>query len=134
MKHGDELLRCLVEMDVAAARRLFAHVFPHMHQPESDEDMRLQMHLARVQTKRVPQRLRIFSRHWLKERSAGRIALAVGISVVASGPRRKRQAIAVREAMEDAVRKSLKDGLDLDADAKEVQRRLIAARDKELGI
>lgn len=88
------------------------------------------LHLARLESKRVPKHLKDYSKRWLKERETGRVALAVGISVKAS-PRRMRQGIAMREAMEDAVLRSVRAGIDLDEEAVEVRRRIMAARDKE---
>jgi len=88
------------------------------------------LHLARLESKRVPKYLKQYSKRWLKERETGRVVMAVGISIKAS-PRRRHQALAMREAMEDAVLGSVKAGIDLDADAAEVRRRIMAARDKE---
>ena len=130
MKHSDEFSRCLIDLDVASARKLWAHVFPSWDQPATDHEMLAVLHLARLESKRVPKHLKQYSKRWLKERETGRVALAVGISIKAS-PHRKQQALAMREAMEDAVLGSVKAGIDLDEDAVEVRRRMMAARDKE---
>ncbi len=130
MRYADEFARCLTELDVASARKLWAHVFPGWEQPATDHEMLAVLHLARLESKRVPKHLKQYSKKWLKERETGRVALAVGISVKSS-PRRHHQGLAIREAMEDAVTSSVKAGIDLDDDATEVRRRIMAARDKE---
>ena len=130
MKHSDEFSRCLLELDVTAARLLWAEVFPGWQQPATDHEMLALLHLARLESKRVPKYLKQYSKRWLKERETGRVVMAVGISIKAS-PHRQRQGIAMREAMEDAVLSSVKAGIDLDAGAAEVRRRIMAARDKE---
>lgn len=130
--HAAEFVRCMIQMDVPQARKLWAHVFPHMPQPESDEDMRMVLHLARTKARSVPIRMRLHSKAWLKERETGRIVNAVGISVAAPMHRRA-QGLAIRDAMIDSVQASVKAGLDLDEDASEVRRRMIEARDKERG-
>ncbi len=130
MKHSAEFFRCLVDLDVAGARKLWAHVMPGLAQFGSDREMLTVLHLARVESKRVPKHLKAYSRRWLKEHETGRVAMAVGISIKAS-PRRMHQAVAIREAMEGAVLASVKAGVDLDEDAAEVRRRIMIARDKE---
>lgn len=130
MKHSAEFQRCMIEMDVVQARKLWAEVFPHLVQPATDEDMRLQLHLARTMSKQVPLRLRLFSKQWLSERAVGRIAAAVGIAVLAP-KHRAHIAKAIGERMTDSVQDSIKQGLDVDTDAAEVKRRMLAARAKE---
>src|SRR4051812_25398695 len=129
----NEFLRCLQELDVKFARTMWARLFPHLIQPNSDEEMLLQLHLARLQSKSMTARQKRYSRRWLKERESGRVGMAVGLAVGAP-PHRLKRAQAIREAMEDAVTGSLKAGIDIDTEASEVKSRILQARNKELGI
>jgi hypothetical protein len=116
--HADEMKRCLVDCDVEAIRRLWAHVAPNMPQPEDDNHARATIHHARTQAENIPFKLRAYSHAWLTERGfpsalpdhmrprAQRmypvIVDAVGISVGGAAHRRDLQ-LAVRGAMSDAV-------------------------------
>ncbi len=130
---NDEFLRCLRELDVAGARKLWAAVHPQWYQPKTDDEMLIVLHLARLQSKAVHPRHKVYSRQWLREREDGSIAVAVGIAIGAPVHRIQR-ALAVRTAMEDAVECSIKAGIDIDSEANEVRYRMIIARDRELGL
>jgi hypothetical protein len=81
----------------------------------------------------VPTRLKNFSRRWLAERDRRNAGVAVGVAVGAP-PHRAKRGLAVREAMTDAVDRAWRAGIDLDTEAPEVRKRIIRARNKELGI
>jgi hypothetical protein len=86
--------------------------------------------MARVATRTLPEELRAYSTKWLADRrTPDRIATAVGISIIAP-ERRRTQARAIQAAMSDAVLAALKDGVDLDVDAVEVQRRMMIAKER----
>jgi len=133
MRHAAEFRRCLQELDVQAARKLWREVHADWPQPENDYEMAVMLHMARVQAKCITARGKRYSRRWLQEREVGIIALGVGVAIKAP-PHRARRALAIREAMEDAVDRSHRAGIHLDYEADEVRRRIIAARDKEMGI
>lgn len=88
------------ELDVVAARRLWRHVNPHLHQPANDHETLLMLHHARTQSNVIRLRERVYSDRWLVEhgyptampdnlRALGdrlypRIVEGVGISVAVS--------------------------------------------------
>ena len=129
MRHAAEFRRCLVELDGPAILRLWRHVSPHLAQPKSDDEVLETMHRARVAMTTLPEKLRIYSEEWLKERAIQRIETVVGIAVIAPEKRRV-QAEQIHAAMTDAVEQAVVAGLDLDKDAAEVSRRMNIARDK----
>jgi methylmalonyl-CoA mutase N-terminal domain/subunit len=49
----NEFLRCLEEMDVRAARRIWKSVAPAAHQPKDDGEMRIMLHRARTESEAV---------------------------------------------------------------------------------
>jgi hypothetical protein len=128
----NEFLRCLQELDVAAARRLWSTLCPSAPQPQNDYEMLINLHLARINSKLISPRQKAYSRKWLRERDTGGVVNAVGLAIRAPVHRMKR-ALNIRSAMEDAVERSIKAGLDLDLEATEVRNRIILARDKEMG-
>jgi len=87
------------------------------------------MHMARAGMKTLPEEKRAYSEAWLAERQTGRIAYAVGISIIAP-ERRRKQALIIREAMEDAVTGALKAVVDFATEAPEIKRRMMIAREK----
>jgi hypothetical protein len=127
MEHAAEFRRCLVEMDAPGIRAIWHHVAPNMPQPVDDEEALIGIHLARLDLPGMTRRQRDYSARFLAERETGRRALAVGISVNAPA-HRQAQALSIRHEMSEAVLLSVRDGLDLDADAKEVTRRMTIAR------
>lgn len=98
--HAAEVRRITETLDVAAARRLWRHMAPHLHQPANDHEMLLQLHYQRTQMKSMPLKLRVYSDRWLvdhgyptampdKLRALGdrlypRVVEGVGISVAVS--------------------------------------------------
>jgi hypothetical protein len=127
LKHGAEFRRCLIELDVKGIRRLWQHVSPHLPQPKSDDEALHTLHLARTKVPNLPSHLREYSAAWLKERE-GKVAWGVGVSVIAPA-RRAQRALEVREAMNEAVRDSIKAGVCLETEADEVRNRMAKARD-----
>lgn len=119
MQYGTEMRRCLEDMDVERARRLWAYASPHLPQPETDGEAVAVMHHARTAAGSVPMRARAYSHRWLldhglpsglpdglkpkAERMYPRIVTAVGIAVKAMSEHHKPLARAVQRAMSDAV-------------------------------
>ena len=130
--HAAEFRRCLVDLDIAGIRRLWAHVSPHLPQPANDEEALYTLHLARTKTPTLPLSLRTYSKKWLQERQVGRIAYGVGIAIAAPLHRRK-QALSVRAAMSDAVTRAVNAGVSLETESDEIKKRMLIARDKETG-
>jgi hypothetical protein len=127
MEHAAEFRRCLIEMDARGIRAVWNHVAPGMPQPKDDEEALIGIHLARLDLPGMTRGQRDYSARFLAERETGRRAMAVGISVNAPA-HRKTQALSIRHEMSEAVLLSVRDGLDLDTDAKEVTRRMTVAR------
>lgn len=141
MGHNFEFRRCLLDCDVAAIRRIWAHVCPHLPQPATDADALVTLHIARTSAASLPLRHRAYSHRWCEdngypsqlpdalkpkaERIYPRIADAVGISVNATSPERKKLATVVRGAMEDAVMEAYADRR---TDPEHVRERMMQAR------
>jgi hypothetical protein len=122
----NEFNRCLVELDVAAIRRLWAATSPGAHQPQSDLEALIALHHARTQAESVPFNLRAYSHRWLCERDLPsglpdelkpraervypKIVEAVGVSVKAMSEASIPLAKAIERAMSDAVEEAYADG------------------------
>lgn len=134
MEHSQEFLRCLTTLDIPGVRKLWHHVAPHLHQPQTDEEALHTLHLARSRMeKQLPASLVTYSKNWLQERQTGRIAHAVGIAVGFHGEPDKRKinrALNTRGEMEHAVAVAIQDGVDLEFESDEVKRRMMVAREK----
>jgi hypothetical protein len=63
--HNDEFARCLATCDVAGIRKLWAHVSPHLPQPQNDHETLVTIHHARTQVHSFSLRLRAYSHRWL---------------------------------------------------------------------
>jgi hypothetical protein len=128
--------QALEQLDVALARKMWAHVMPHLPSPTSDDQALIVMHMARTGAQSIRFHFRAYSHAWLIERGfpsslpdelrprAERIypitVPAVGIAVQNRTP----VALAIRSAMEGAV---------LDAgvkDSKLTKRAILSARAK----
>lgn len=123
--HAAEFRRCLEELDVAAARRLWAYAMPHLPQPASYAEMHATLHHARTQTDSILRELRYYSHRWLLDHdlpsglpdrlraAAERVypvkVEAIGIAVMARDGDKAR-AEAVRAAMEHAAKECQADG------------------------
>lgn len=114
-----QFAQLLADGDVAALRRAWRQVAPHLPQPATDAEAEIVMHHARTQARSVPMRRRAWSHRWLLERGypSGlpdilrvraerlypRIVEAVGISVNAHSSLLAPIVAPVRRAMEHAV-------------------------------
>lgn len=63
--HRAEFARCLNELDVKVARKLWLHVFPGLPVPKTDKDMLATLHLARTTSPLADQMKRYYSHRWL---------------------------------------------------------------------
>ena len=138
MQHGIEVHRCLVTGDVAGLLRLWvqSHAFPvHLDPSEA----LIAFHMARVEAKFMPPKLKQYSTDFLRERgylrNEGRwtggaeppaqAVAAAGIASRSSDPRISRRIV---RAMEDAYLDALAAGID----EPPVQReRMLKARARE---
>lgn len=142
--HTAEFKRCLEALDVPQARRLWAHVNPHLPQPQTDEQMLVMLHHARTLAESLPVKARAYSHAWLRERglpsglpdrlkaSAERlypvVVGVVGISV--NMPKAFSEvATEVRGAMEHSVLDTYADGV---TDPAIVKPRMFEARAKAI--
>ncbi len=126
MSYAGEMRRCLEEVDITAARRLWAKLAPNCPQPESDGEVLATIHYARTRTVTLPKRARFYSHRWLEdhnlpsglpdamrppaERMYPRSESAVGISYNARSSLLKSVTDHVRSAMEYAVLDAYADG------------------------
>ncbi len=69
--HAAEFRRCLLELDVVVACRLWAHVAPHLTQPANTNETLFTLHMARTEAQSIPLVERQYSHRWLKERGFG---------------------------------------------------------------
>ena len=136
MSNHDALFRqCLIDLDVARVRKLWAYVAPNLPQPKTDAECLETMHRARIQMTTLPQKMRDYSEAWIKEHTTARDAFAVGISVMSvnsTDPYKRRRGVYVQQEMAYAVEQSLAYGIGLEdpKDAAEVKRRMMVARSK----
>lgn len=138
----NEFARCLIDLDVAAARRLWP-VVNFAVQCGPDHEVLATLHLARTESEIIPTKLRQFSHAWLIEHGypsklpdimkpkseqigPSRIVSAVGIAVHSELPG---VGDAVRTAMERAVADAYAEGRE---DPKFVKARMEEAKAKEL--
>jgi len=114
-----EFRRCLLELDIAGARKLWSETNPDFYQPKNDQEILIMLHHARTQADSVPMAKRLYSHDWLveralpsglpdelkpsKERVHSTIVTAVGISVSPTTPDHAPLAAALEKAMADAV-------------------------------
>jgi hypothetical protein len=107
--------QALENLDIGLARKMWAHVMPHLPQPQSDGEALIGMHMARTAAKSITFTGRAYSHAWLVERGlpsqlpdrlrpraerlCPRTVPAVGIAVQHRTP----IALSIRRAMEEAV-------------------------------
>ncbi len=120
----NEFLRCLLYLDVAAVRKIWAAVSPGQHQPKDNNEALILLHYARTQTQSVPGNMRTYSHRWLVERGLpsglpdemkpnsdrAEIVEAVGVSVKSLSVAGAQLAMAIERAMSDAVAEAYADG------------------------
>jgi hypothetical protein len=70
--HASEFRRCLLTLDVAGIMAIHAHVSPHLPSM-SVRDALCSLHMARVDAKSIPKKLRTYSEAWLHERGFQKI-------------------------------------------------------------
>ncbi len=115
----NEFRRCLVDLDVAAFRKILAAINPGERQPKDDAEALIVLHHARTQAQSVQFNLRAYSHRWLCERDLPsglpdelkpraeriypQIVEAVGVSVKAMSEAGIPLAKAIERAMSDAV-------------------------------
>ena len=138
---NDHFRQALIDGDVALCRKIMAHVYPKMPQPESDHDALVTMHYARTAANSIPLKYRAYSHRWLLERSlpsglpdqlkpaADRlyphVVDGVGIAVKTLSRSRSDLVVPIRKAMEDAVLDCYAEG---DKDPELIKRRMQEAR------
>lgn len=129
MQFSSEFRRCLIDLDLVAAKKLWAHTHPHLHQPENDQETLLMLHHSRTQSEVIPTKLRAYSHRWLidnnypsglpddlkpqAERLYPRVVEAVGIAVASKSEYMRPAALQIRGAMEDAVHEAVSDRVSL---------------------
>jgi hypothetical protein len=129
MRHQQEVLRCLLALDIPGIRKVWKEIVPHLDQPESDWDALRAMHEARVRMLRISPQQKRYSEHWLRElESKTRIAAAVGVAVKALNSEIVERARDVQSAQVEAVLAAVKDGVDIEAEVPELHRRMKIAR------
>ncbi len=122
----NEFLRCLLYLDVAAVRKVWAAVSPGERQPKDNNEALILLHYARTQAQSVPGNMRAYSHRWLCERGIPsglpdemkpkadrvhpKIVEAVGVSVKSMGEAGIPLAKAIERAMSDAVEDAYADG------------------------
>jgi hypothetical protein len=131
MRHQQEVLRCLLALDIPGIRKVWKEMAPHLDQPESDWDALRAMHEARVRMLRISPQQKRYSEHWLRElESKTRIAAAVGVAVKAFKSENIERARDAQSAQVEAVLMAVKDGVNLEAEVAEVHRRMKLAKAK----
>lgn len=144
MSVSDDFRRCLEDLDVEGARKIWAEIAPGMPQPESADAALVTLHLARTTAESVPFRLRAYSHRWLTdaglpsnlpdhlrpeaERVYPKVVPAVGISVTARDPEMEPLARMIESAMSAAVSEVHADGKILDTEL--VRSRMVQARSR----
>ena len=138
MLHAAEINRCLLQSDLEGLRKVWAHVAPHLEQLEPDRAL-LAMHMARVEMKTIPKKLREWSLAFLHDNGVMKvdgvwvegempksiISEGVGISVKSSNPY---VAGRIHRAMHDALLNSFAKG---ETEAPIHRERMLKARAKE---
>lgn len=115
---NEHFRQALIDCDVALVRKMWAHVAPHLPQPQSDEQTLAEIHCARTATASIPFKHRAYSHRWLTERNFQsilpdhlkpqaermypRFVEGVGVAVKAA-PEKKELGLAIQSAMSDAV-------------------------------
>lgn len=144
MQHSAEVLRCLMDCDVAQMRKLDQHLVPHLAELTDDEVL-ITIHMARTTSDLIPFKLRAWSHRWLEdnglpsklpdhlkpraERVYPRVVDGVGIAVKASSDLFKPVVGLVRGAMSDAVLECYADN---DKEPAYVKARMLEAKAKTI--
>jgi hypothetical protein len=138
MQHATEVHRCLMTADVAGLLRIRAQTQPHLAGLAPAEAL-IALHMARVEARFMPHKLRQYSAVFLAERGyrrvegrwitdpqpSGEVISAAGIASRSADPRVSRRIV---QAMGDAYLDAVAGGID----APEVQKeRMLRARARE---
>jgi hypothetical protein len=142
--YSTELRRYLEAGDVTGVRRLWQHEFPHLPQPQDDEEALVVLHMARTAAATIPLNLRAYSYRWLldhgfpsqlpdelkpaAERMYPKVVTAVGISVNATSELLRPAMAEIHKAMEDAVLEAYGDGKE--GDVQHIRNRMKEARER----
>jgi len=119
--HAAEFRRCLIEADVVGIMAIWKHVAPHLADT-SPADALCSLHIARVDAKTIPRKLKTYSAAWLAERGIQKIegrwvtglektnpvAESVGIASKSADPAFAKKIV---RGMEDALLNGLEKGI-----------------------
>ena len=119
--HSTEMRRCLIQADVAGITKLWAHIAPHLAN-QSAVDALTCLHMARVEAKYIPIKLKAYSLAFLDERGLRKIdgewiqgppkekaiAASVGLASKSKNPAFAKKIV---QAMSDAVMNGLAKGI-----------------------
>jgi len=119
MEAASAFRQALLDGSATDVRALWALVYPQLPQPENDKEAAVVMHRARTEANSIPLDLRAYSHRWLTERGlpsgladhlrprAERmypvVAEGTAIAVRSRSPEGLNRALALRNAMSDAV-------------------------------
>ena len=106
--------------------RLWRNASPHLHQPQSADEVVETMHRARVASRSMPAAARAYSARWLEERARMRTMEAVGVATSAKDPGLRD---ALLGGMTRAVQGALAGGV-APSDAKDLRPLILDARAK----
>lgn len=119
--HGAEVRRCLIQADVSGLMKVWQHVAPHLANQSPSEAL-LSLHMARVEAKHMPVKLKAYSLAFLDERGLRKIdgewvqgepkaklvSAAVGLASKSRNPSFAKKIV---RAMSDAVMNGLAKGI-----------------------
>ena len=119
--HASEMRRCLIQADVAGIKKLWQHIAPHLAN-QSAVDSLTCLHMARVEAKYIPIKLKAYSLAFVEERGLRKIdgqwiqglpkeqaiAAAVGLASKSRNPAFAKKIV---QAMSDAVMNGLAKGV-----------------------
>lgn len=125
-EHQSEMYRCLRDLDVGAAMRLWKHIGPNMPQPENEYQAYIMIHYARTHMRKMPNHYRFYSHCWLRDEGlpsalpdnmkpkAERLypvgVRAVGVASTKIGGEKTPFNDAIQKVMVDAVLETYADG------------------------
>jgi hypothetical protein len=138
MEFAAEFRRCLLEADVAGIMRVWAHTNPHLA-TLPPADCLVALHMARVEAKYIPRKLKLYSLDFLDERGYRKIdgqwiqgkpreqefLEAAGVASKSNDPRVAKRIV---RAMSDAYLHAVAGGI---TEAPIQKERMLKARAKE---
>lgn len=128
MSIPSEFRDALLAADPVRVLAIWRDSFPHLPAPESRDQALKAIHMARVRMQNIPANAKAYSEAWLAERERLQVAraVAIGVGIGPQTPVMMRRSADLRHEMSESVLVSVRDGLDLEGDAVEVKRRLMA--------